>query len=83
MLPIAVGGLIAWGVVGLILLAIRPTLAAHGHTNWLWICLAGFGLSILGVLLMRAHDARRRTRLAQSSPPPSGGAGNASTSPSS
>jgi uncharacterized protein DUF2530 len=62
MLPIAVGGLVGWSVAGLVLLALRPALVAHGHQNWLWICLAGFALSVAGLFLMRAHDANRQAK---------------------
>lgn len=41
MVPFALAGLIAWAVVGLVLLIFfRGWLTDHGHQNWLWICLA-------------------------------------------
>jgi uncharacterized protein DUF2530 len=65
MVPFAVGGMIIWAVIGLALLAFRGTLTAHGHQEWLRVCLAGFLLGIPGLLLMLRHDANRRRRLAR------------------
>ncbi len=62
MVPFAVGGMVAWAVAGLVLLAFRERLAAHGHTDWLWICLAGFLLGLPGLATMLVHDANRRRR---------------------
>jgi hypothetical protein len=64
MVPFALAGMGVWAVVGLIFLAIRPTLAAHGHENWIWICVAGFLLGVPGLALMLVRDARRRRRRA-------------------
>ncbi len=50
MVPFAVGRDGVWALAGLILLAFRPTLVAHGHENWLAVCLAGFLLGIPGLL---------------------------------
>ncbi len=65
MVPFAVGGMLAWGVAGLVLLLLRDRLAAHGHTDWLWICLAGFLLGIPGTITMVVHDRNRRRRRAE------------------
>jgi hypothetical protein len=62
--PFAIGGMAIWAVVGLILLAMRHTLSAHGRTDWLWICLAGFLAGIPGLLTMITHDRHRRERRA-------------------
>jgi hypothetical protein len=64
MVPFAVGGMIGWAVAGLALLPFRGWLAAHGHTNWLWICLAGFLLGFPGLATMLVHDRNRRRRRA-------------------
>jgi len=62
MVPFAVGGLVGWAVAGLALLLFRQRLAAHGHTDWLWICLAGFLIGLPGLAVMLRHDANRRRR---------------------
>jgi hypothetical protein len=62
MVPFALAGMIIWALAGLILLAIRPTLVAHGHENWLSVCLAGFLLGLPGLAVMLRHDANRRRR---------------------
>lgn len=58
--PFAIGGTALWGIIGLVLLPFRHTLAAHGHGDWLWICLAGFALGFVGIATMVRHDRRRR-----------------------
>jgi Protein of unknown function (DUF2530) len=68
--PFALGGMAIWAVVGLILLGFRHTLAAHGHTDWLWVCLAGFLAGFPGLLTMIVHDRHRRARRAAASAAP-------------
>jgi hypothetical protein len=68
MVPFALAGMAAFLVAGLILLLFRGWLSDHGHTNWLWICLAGFLIGIPGLLTMLRHDANRRRRRALSHP---------------
>ena len=60
MVPFAVGGMLAWAVAGLVLLLFRDRLAAHGHSDWLWVCLAGFLFGLPGLAVMLRHDAHRR-----------------------
>jgi hypothetical protein len=63
MVPFAVAGLAIWAVAGLVLLVFfRGWLTAHGHGNWLWICLAGFLVGLPGLVVMIRHDANRRRR---------------------
>lgn len=62
MVPFVAGGLIVWAVVGVILLALRSTLVAHGHEEWLRICVAGFLVGLPGLALMIVHDRNRRRR---------------------
>ncbi|GGJ96188.1 hypothetical protein GCM10010123_27690 [Pilimelia anulata] len=64
MVPVVVAGLAAFAVAGLTLLAARGWLEARGHTDWLWICLAGFLLGLPGLATMLRHDAHRRRRRA-------------------
>jgi hypothetical protein len=68
MVPFAVGGLVIFAVAGLSLLPFRGWLAAHGHTDWLWICVAGFLVGLVGLATMVRHDAQRRRRRAVSHP---------------
>ena len=68
MVPFAVGGIVIWAIVGLAMLAFRNTLAAHGHEDWLWICLAGFLWGFVGLATMIRHDAHRRRRRAEAAP---------------
>jgi len=60
MVPFAVGGIIIWAAVGLVVLAFFR----DGRENWLWTCLAGFVLGFPGLAVMIRHDANRRRRLA-------------------
>lgn len=62
MVPIAVAGIAAWAVAGLVLLPFQDRLAAAGHGSWLWICLAGFLSGFPGLAVMIRHDANRRRR---------------------
>jgi hypothetical protein len=64
MIPFALGGMAVWAVVGLGLLPAHGWLSRHGHTNWLWICLAGFLLGIPGLITMIIHDRNRKIRRA-------------------
>ncbi|MDH6577595.1 DUF2530 domain-containing protein [Kitasatospora sp. MAP5-34] len=51
------GGTVLWFVAFLVLLPFDSTLSAHGHHYWPWICLAGFGLGLIGVWYCRARRA--------------------------
>ena len=62
--PFAIGGIIIWAVLGLVLLLFKDTLSAHGHTDWLWTCLAGFLLGFPGWFVVARHDRHRRARRA-------------------
>ncbi|WP_203939243.1 DUF2530 domain-containing protein [Spirilliplanes yamanashiensis] len=62
MVPFALGGMLGFAIAGLVLLLNRDTLAANGHENWLWICLAGFLLGFPGLATMIVHDRNRRRR---------------------
>ena len=68
MVPFAVAGLIGFAVTGLVLLLFRDRLAEHGHTGWLWTCLAGFLIGLVGLATMIRHDAHRRRRRALTHP---------------
>ncbi len=64
MVPFAIGGIVVWAVLGLVLLGFRPTLVEQGRDEWLWICLAGFLWGFPGLAVMIRHDANRRRRRA-------------------
>jgi hypothetical protein len=64
MLPFALAGTAIWLVLGLILLAIRPTLRAGGNEEWIGICFAGALLGLPGIATMFVHDRNRRHRRA-------------------
>jgi uncharacterized membrane protein len=59
MTPLAVAGTVAWLVVGLILLPLRPTLAKGGNEEWITICFVGALLGLVGIGLMALHDRNR------------------------
>jgi hypothetical protein len=54
---IVTGGTVLWLVAFIALLPFHSRLSAHGHGNWPWICLAGFGLGLIGVWYCRARRA--------------------------
>jgi hypothetical protein len=64
MVPFAVAGTAIWLVLGLVLLAIRPTLQAGGNEEWIGICFAGALLGLPGIATMVVHDRNRRRRRA-------------------
>lgn len=60
-------GTIVWGVAIVALLPFLGTLDDDGRTWWLWTCIAGFGLGLIGV------EYCRRRRKALRSAVPAGG----------
>jgi hypothetical protein len=50
---------VLWALAGLAMLSCYGWLAEHGRTWWLWTCVAGAGLGVIGVVYCR----RRRDRL--------------------
>jgi hypothetical protein len=57
---IVTGGTVLWLVGFLVLLPFHSTMAAHGRGDWQWICLAGFGLGLIGIWYCRARRAALR-----------------------
>ncbi|MER6630607.1 DUF2530 domain-containing protein [Streptomyces sp. NPDC000987] len=51
------GGTIVWFVLFLVQLPFYGWFADHGHTWWLWTCLAGGGLGLIGIWYVRKRDA--------------------------
>lgn len=42
-------GTAAWAVLAVVALVLHDRLAAAGHDWWLWVCVAGAGLGLLGL----------------------------------
>jgi hypothetical protein len=64
--PVTVGTVL-WFAGFLVLLPFHRRLADTGHELWLWTCLAGGGLGLLGLWLCLRHRAAVR---AATPPPP-------------
>jgi Protein of unknown function (DUF2530) len=62
MVPFAAAGIAIWAVLGSVLLAAPGWAREHGHTRWLWTCVAGVALGLPGLFLMIRHDRNRRLR---------------------
>jgi hypothetical protein len=54
-------GTILWFVAFVVLLPFYGWLGEHGHRVWLWTCLAGWVLGLLGLALMSRHRKAGRT----------------------
>jgi hypothetical protein len=52
---IVTGGTAVWLIGFLVLLPFHSSLSAHGRGTWPWICLAGFGLGLLGIWYCRSR----------------------------
>lgn len=55
-------GTVAWFVAFVALLPFYDWLGRHGHRIWLWTCLAGWILGLVGLVLVRKHRGEGRTR---------------------
>ena len=64
MVPFAAVGIAIWAVLGIALIPAHDWLSDHGHTNWLWTCLAGVLLGFVGLAMMIRHDRHRKRRRA-------------------
>lgn len=63
---IVTGGTVLWLVGFVVLLPFHGWLSENGYTDWLWTCLAGFGLGLIGIWYCRARrDAIARSRAAE------------------
>lgn len=51
-------GVVAWAAALVVLLALRGRLVAHDAEWWIWVCVAGLGLGLVGW----DHCARKRRR---------------------
>jgi hypothetical protein len=57
-------GCAAWLIALVVLFVQRAELEADGHMWWLWTCVAGFGLGLLGL----QYCLRRRDRMRSAGP---------------
>ncbi|MEH0634529.1 DUF2530 domain-containing protein [Streptomyces bottropensis] len=55
--PTIIGGTILWLVLFVVQLPFYGWYADHGHTWWIWTCLAGGGLGFIGIYYVRRRDA--------------------------
>lgn len=63
---IVTGGTVLWLVAFVVLLPFHGWLSDHGHGTWLWTCLAGAALGLIGIWYCRARrDAIARSRAAE------------------
>ncbi|WP_129840916.1 DUF2530 domain-containing protein [Streptomyces sp. RFCAC02] len=60
-----VTGTVVWTVLFLAQLPFYGWFADHGHTWWLWACLAGAGLGTFGIWFVRRRDAAIRAAAAR------------------
>jgi hypothetical protein len=58
-------GTLLWGLALLLLIPFHGRLQAAGHGWWLWTCLAGFGLGLVGWDHCRRRRNARRARAAE------------------
>ncbi|CAN5339736.1 hypothetical protein BH11ACT5_BH11ACT5_08650 [soil metagenome] len=42
-------GTVAWVVALAVFVLLLPTLTAQGHTWWLWTCVAGLAIGVIGL----------------------------------
>jgi len=55
-------GTALWFVGFVVLLPFYDWLGRHDHRIWLWTCLAGWILGLIGLALVRKHRKEGRTR---------------------
>ncbi|HVQ90435.1 MAG TPA: DUF2530 domain-containing protein [Mycobacteriales bacterium] len=66
--PVAAGTAL-WFLGFLVLLPFRQRLIDHGHELWLWTCLAGGGLGLIGLpMCLRQRTLTRQSRALPPSP---------------
>jgi hypothetical protein len=54
-------GTALWFIAFVVLLPFYGWLGDHGHRVWLWTCLAGWILGLIGYSIMRRHRDEGRT----------------------
>ncbi|MEU3216419.1 DUF2530 domain-containing protein [Streptomyces sp. NPDC006971] len=68
------GGTILWFVLFLVQLPFYGWFDDHGHLWWLWTCLAGAGLGLIGIWYVRGRDAAIKRAAARAASDGAGGA---------
>ena len=68
-------GVVAWALAFIALLPFYGTLRDDGNVWWLWTCVAGFGLGLLGREYCRRREQRLRRRPREQESSPLGAAG--------
>ena len=69
---IVTGGTVLWLVGFLVLLPFHGWLSDHGDTKWLWTCLAGAALGLVGIWYCRARRAAIARSRAETDAPSAG-----------
>ncbi|HEU5267128.1 MAG TPA: DUF2530 domain-containing protein [Jatrophihabitans sp.] len=54
-------GTLLWFVAFVVLLPFYSWLGRHDHRIWLWTCLAGWILGLIGLAIMMRHRSQGRT----------------------
>jgi Protein of unknown function (DUF2530) len=68
-------GVVAWALAFVALLPFYETLRSDGSLWWLWTCVAGVGLGLLGREYCRRREHRLRNRPPETGSSPLGAAG--------
>ncbi|WP_055711045.1 DUF2530 domain-containing protein [Streptomyces torulosus] len=58
--PTIIGGTILWFVLFVVQLPFYGWYEDHGHTWWVWTCLAGAGLGLIGIWYVKKRDTAIR-----------------------
>jgi hypothetical protein len=66
--PTVVGGTILWFALFLAQLPFYGWFDDHGHTWWLWTCLAGAGLGLIGIWYVRRREAAIKSAASAQAP---------------
>ncbi|MFG2371063.1 DUF2530 domain-containing protein [Streptomyces sp. NPDC048504] len=67
--PTIIGGTILWFVLFLVQLPFYGWFDDHGHLWWVWTCLAGAGLGLIGIWYVRGRDAALKRLAAEAAAP--------------
>ncbi|MEI5522308.1 DUF2530 domain-containing protein [Streptomyces brasiliscabiei] len=66
--PVIIGGTILWLLLFVVQLPFYGWFEDHGHTWWVWTCLAGGGLGFIGIYYVRRRDAAIKRDAARRAP---------------